>query len=67
MPGPDDEIRNDSVQVVDRHRIDMLHLAERSVTANDQVFSSHFNRACRSWKPARWYLTAKVQNGEGDG
>lgn len=39
------EIRNDSVQVTDRHHADMLHLAEQSAMyANDRVFSSHFNR-----------------------
>ena len=39
------EIRNDSVQVLNRHHADMLHLAEQSgMYANDRVFSSHFNR-----------------------
>lgn len=39
------EIRNDSVQVLARHHADMLHLDEQSAMyANDQVFSSHFNR-----------------------
>ena len=39
------EIRHDSVQVVNRHHADMLHLAEQSgMYANDRVFSSDFNR-----------------------
>ncbi|GAB2770237.1 transglutaminase-like putative cysteine protease [Hymenobacter luteus] len=39
------EVKGDSVQVLARHRYDMLHLGSQSAMyAPDQVYTSHFNR-----------------------
>lgn len=39
------EVKGDSVQVLARHRYDMLHLgAQSDMYAPDEVYSSHFNR-----------------------